>query len=469
MRKNQRRKMIFSLLLCFVLLLSAACSNQEALEDNVEENTDQTSVEESQEESTEISLDAAKANFTDDSYVFVDTRLSDAYNGWALDGISRGGHIPQAVDFPYHWTTLEVENRDEKLEEVLEAKGITPDKNVVVYDTNGQMASVVFDYLKEKGYENIQTFDLNLWINDESLELVKFSNFEKIVPASVVKMALEGEQPETFDTADIKVVEASWGPEDASYAKGHVPGTFHINTDLVEPEPEWMLASDEELESFALDYGFTKDDTVIVTSRNQMAAYRVAVVLEYMGVKDVRVLNGGLGAWERAGYDVETESHQPSPVESFGGSIPMNPEMVMTIPELKNALEKDTFTLVDNRTWDEHIGESTGYTYHDKKGRIPGAVYGYAGLSDSNSLDYFRNIDGTMRNPNEIKGLWQGQNIDLANELAFMCGSGWRAAEVFTYARVMGLEDVSLYSDGWIGWSNDLDNPIETGVPTSGE
>ncbi len=42
-----------------------------------------------------------------------------------------------------------------------------------------------------------------------------------------------------------------------------------------------------------------------------------------------------------------------------------------------------------------------------------------------------------------------------------MCGSGWRAAEVLTYAQVMGLDKVSMYSNGWIEWSGDPDNPIE--------
>ena len=34
-----------------------------------------------------------------------------------------------------------------------------------------------------------------------------------------------------------------------------------------------------------------------------------------------------------------------------------------------------------------------------------------------------------------------------------------------TYANVMGFDNTSLYSDGWIGWSNDTSNPTETGEP----
>lgn len=467
MEKIFRKKKIILLtgILLSMMMLLVACN--EDTNDSVVPDESQEEVVDKVEDSPYISLEEAKANYNNETYVFVDARLSDAYNGWALDGISRGGHIPNAVDFSYNWLTVEVDNQEEQLSKILETKGITRDKNIIIYDVEGTNALAVYDYLRAKDFEKVSMFDLNLWIEDETLALEKLPNYEKIVPADIVKAVLEGEKPETFENAkNIKVVEASWGPEDASYGKGHVPGTVHINTDLVEPEPEWMLAEPELLEKFALDYGFTKDDTVIVTGAEQMAAYRVAVVLDYMGVSDTRVLNGGLSAWQQAGYSVEMESHSPEPTDSFGGEIPMNPDVIMSIEELKVALSSDeNFTLVDNRTWDEFIGESSGYSYHDKKGRIPGAVYGYAGIENAYSMEYFRNIDNTMRNPQEVKELWLEQGIDFDNHLAFMCGSGWRAAEILTYARVMGLENTSLYSDGWIGWSNDPDNPYETGVP----
>ena len=41
----------------------------------------------------------------------------------------------------------------------------------------------------------------------------------------------------------------------------------------------WMLADDATLAGVAAKYGFTQDDTVIVTGEEQLAAYRVATVL----------------------------------------------------------------------------------------------------------------------------------------------------------------------------------------------
>ena len=293
-----------------------------------------------------------------------------------------------------------------------------------------------------------------------------YENYDRLVPADIVKEVIDGKTPETFEgSKNIKIVEASWGEESEAYSKGHVPTSVHINTDTVEPPPNWMLAGDEELAKFALDYGFTKDDTIIVTGPDVMASYRVAVVLRYIGVNDVRVLNGGNDAWVAAGYELETTSNAPVAGTNFGGEIPGNPDLIVTIPELKEELKSDDSVLVDNRSWEEYIGEVSGYSYHDKKGRIPGAVYGYAGTT-STTLEDYRNIDNTMRNADEIKVLWDKAGIDTNKKLIFMCGSGWRAAEVLTYANVMGYDNSALYSDGWIGWSNDASNPVETGDPT---
>ena len=381
--------------------------------------------------------------------------INDAFNGWKLDEVERGGHIKGAVDFSANWLTVDSKDKEKTLDKALETKGIEKDKNIVLYDANGKDAKEVANYLSEKGYKNLYTYNVADWAKDESLPMESYENYEMIVPATIVNDILDGKKPETFENSkNIKIVEASWGEESEAYSKGHVPTSVHINTDTVEPPPQWMLASDEELAKFANDYGFTKDDTVIVTGPDVMASYRVAVVLRYIGINDVRVLNGGNNAWTSAGYELETKSNKPVAGNDFGATIPANPDLIDTQAELKEMLKDSNNVLVDNRSWDEYIGKISGYSYHDKKGRIPGAVYGYAGTS-ATTLEDYRNIDNTMRNADEIKALWKDAGIDTNKHLMFMCGSGWRAAEVLTYANVMGFDNTSLYSDGWIGWSND--------------
>ena len=453
MIKTLRKKASLLSALVLTVTLFGGCSNEK-------ENNEVADI-----EIKTIATKELQDKLTDDSWVVVDTRINDAFNGWKLDNVERGGHIKGAVDFSANWLTVDADDKEKTLDKALETKGIDKDKNIVLYDANGKDAKSVANYLSEKGYKNLYTYNVADWAKDESLPMESYENYEMLVPATIVNDVLEGKKPETFENSnDIKIVEASWGEESEAYSKGHVPTSVHINTDTIEPPPQWMLASDEELAKFANDYGFTKDDTVIVTGPDVMASYRVAVVLRYIGIDDVRVLNGGNAAWTSAGYELETKSNKPVAGNNFGATIPANPDLIDTQAQLKEMLKDSNNVLVDNRSWDEYIGKVSGYSYHDKKGRIPGAVYGYAGTS-STTLEDYRNIDNTMRNADEIKALWKEEGIDTNKHLIFMCGSGWRAAEVLTYANVMGFDNTSLYSDGWIGWSNNTSNPTETGEP----
>ena len=453
MIKTLRKKASLLSALVLTVTLFGGCSNEK-------ENNEVADI-----EIKTIATKELQDKLTDDSWVVVDTRINDAFNGWKLDNVERGGHIKGAVDFSANWLTVDADDKEKTLDKALETKGIDKDKNIVLYDANGKDAKSVANYLSEKGYKNLYTYNVADWAKDESLPMESYENYEMLVPATIVNDILEGKKPETFENSnDIKIVEASWGEESEAYSKGHVPTSVHINTDTIEPPPQWMLARDEELAKFANDYGFTKDDTVIVTGPDVMASYRVAVVLRYIGINDVRVLNGGNNAWTSAGYELETKSNKPVAGNNFGATIPANPDLIDTQAQLKEMLKDSNNVLVDNRSWDEYIGKVSGYSYHDKKGRIPGAVYGYAGTS-STTLEDYRNIDNTMRNADEIKALWKEAGIDTNKHLIFMCGSGWRAAEVLTYANVMGFDNTSLYSDGWIGWSNNTSNPTETGEP----
>lgn len=412
-----------------------------------------------------------KENIGKEDWVVVDTRENDAYNGWKLDGVSRGGHIKGATDFSASWLSVDKKDKDETLDKALETKGISKEKNVVLYDTDGKDVKEVADYLAKKGYEKIYTYDIDDWANDVNNPMESYQNYEMLVPPSWVKDLIDGKKPETYSGGDYKIFEVSWGKESdsPSYLKrGHIPGAIHINTDDVEKGPLWNIISDEELEKFALENGITKDTTTVLYGDDSMAAFRVATTLKYMGVENVKVLNGGLDKWVNAGYDLEKTSNLKVAVEEFGDKIPANKDYIIGLDGAKELIkDKENSNLVDIRSWEEFIGKTSGYDYIKPKGRPDGAVWGHAG-SDAQSLQDYRNIDGTMINKDEIIKMWSEWGITPNQNLAFYCGTGWRAAEVLYYADVMGLKNIALYDGGWNEWSGNTGNepnPIVTGEP----
>lgn len=391
--------------------------------------------------------------------IVVDARSNDAYAGWAVGGNTMGGHIAGATDFSANWLTatfddqnnLDGMTREAHLEKYLADKKFTADASVIVYDENGTDAAAVAEYFASKGIANVKTFKLADWKED----LVTYANYKLYIPPTAVNDLIQGKEvAEVGVVKDLKILEISWGtPEESGYLTGHVPGALHVNSDDFDDENNvYMLESDETLFDLAKSLGITTESTVIATG-NPIFSTRMAIILEYLGVDNVYVMSGGTTGWTDAGFELETTDNKPVGVADFGTTTPKNPDLIDTVAEVQEKRSDANFVLVDNRTEEEYRGETSGYSYFDKAGRIEGAVYGFAGVGNSSSMLYYENLDSTMRNAYEIEEMWQGAGIDTSKHLSFYCGGGYRAAEVLWHAKVMGLENISLFADGWCGWA----------------
>ena len=267
----------------------------------------------------------------------------------------------------------------------------------------------------------------------------------------------------THPRRDFLLFEVGSGAPD-EYKAGHIPGSMYLNTNALECLPLWNRIPDKELESALLAHGITYDKTVVVYARGSTAAARVAVILLYAGVQDVRLLDGGYNAWAMAGFPIEIGENLPVPATAFGIGLPARPEIFAGIEEVKSMLADGNGVVVSVRSWAEYIGETSGYDFIEPKGRIAGAVWGHAG-SDKDRMEDYRSPDGTARPLEEIAANWRKQGITPERQVAFYCGTGWRASEAFFYAYAMEWKNISVYDGGWLEWSSDPSNPIETGIP----
>jgi thiosulfate/3-mercaptopyruvate sulfurtransferase len=189
---------------------------------------------------------------------------------------------------------------------------------------------------------------------------------------------------------------------------------------------------------------------------------RCAFIMLYAGVEDVRILNGGLQSWLDSGFEITTVPSKNEKV-SFGIDIPQKPEIAVDLEEAKEILASPDKNLVSVRSWREHIGEVSGYNYIEKKGRIPGAVFGDCG-TDAYHMENYRNLDHTMREYQEVAAKWEKIGVTPDKRNAFYCGTGWRGSEAFLNAWLMGWDKAAVYDGGWFEWSNN-NLPFETGVP----
>jgi molybdopterin synthase sulfurtransferase len=406
----------------------------------------------------------------------IDVRPVDAYNGWKMDGESRGGHIPGAASIPLKWF-----NYIDWIE-IVRKKEILPEDKILIYACNREDAETASKRFLNSGYSdiNIYTRFLPEWTMDRSLPLGHLPRFRYLVHPGWVKDLISGGKPDEYNNSRFVVLHAHYKNREA-YLSGHIPGAIDIDTlDLEAPET-WNRRSPSELKAALENHGITSETTVVLygkymhpdnndpfpgSAAGDIGAMRCAFIMVYAGVKDVRVLNGGFQSWLDAGFEVSYSDEKKQPVKEFGASIPVHSELAVDTPEAKEMLKSKDAELVCVRSPSEYIGEVSGYNYIEAKGRIPGAIFADCG-SDAYHMENYRNLDHTTRQYTEISEIWTKNGITPDKHLAFYCGTGWRGSEAWFNAWLMGWPRVSVYDGGWFEWSNDPANPYETGIPES--
>ena len=419
-----------------------------------------------------------RERLSDDSLTIVDVRPLPAYNGWRLEGESRGGHIPGAMAFPGEW----LKSVDEaEVARLLESKGIVAGREVVFYgysrnDVSSFNARLVGPEVLLRHYEG----GWHEWVADADAPVERLFKYERLVHPRWLRELLRGGHPEHAPDRPFLLFHVNFGVSE-EYEENHLPGALYLDTNLLESSVDWNRRSPDEIDAAVRTLGITSDTTVILYGRDtegdanekwpgrragQIAACRAALILQYAGVADIRILDGGYDAWVRSGNALETTRREPTPVTSFGPSIPKHPEVILDLDDAKRILsDPDKAALVSVRTWNEHIGRVSGYNYITPAGRIAGDVWGNCG-SDAYHMQHYRNVDNTMRPYPEIAANWAAAGITPDKWVAFYCGTGWRASETWFYAYLMGWPRVAVYDGGWFEWSQDpVNNPIELGEP----
>ena len=324
---------------------------------------------------------------------------------------------------------------------------------------------------KEKTQESTEETAKASEKSEDNVEVEPVETRTVYVTPQWVQSALDGEQ-EGYE--DILIAEVGYGPVEncESYNAGHVPGAIYVDNCEVEDatgseEGAYNLLAADEVVEYMLDHGITKDTKVVLYGGDVSGTARQAFAYLWAGVEDVKIINGGIGAWEDAGYDTETEENAGEKAEEFGTEAPAHSEYRLDIKDAKDKLETDeNFKLVSIRSEEEWLGETSGYNYMDKAGEPEGAVWG-KGSESSTDVNGFLNDDGTVKDLAGFEEEWADCDFTLDNELSFYCGTGWRACVPFLVLYENGYDNISVYDGGWYEWLMHDDYPVQVGDPAS--
>lgn len=245
-----------------------------------------------------------------------------------------------------------------------------------------------------------------------------------------------------------------------AYGESHLPGAIYVdlNEDLAAPpspyEGRHPLPTQGSLERAARAWGLVQGEAVVVyDDASGMAAARAWWLLRHAGVGDVRILDGGLGAWRAAGVPLESGDVAPIPSEielSWGH---------MGVIDADAAAEFSlTGVLLDARAVERYRGESE--PIDPRAGHIPGAI---SAPTQDNLGD-----DGTFLAPGALRSRFAALGVHGSRAVAVYCGSGVTAAHEIAALAEAGFA-ASLYPGSWSQWSNDEERPVAAGAEPGDE
>ncbi|MCU6795583.1 sulfurtransferase [Paenibacillus sp. WQ 127069] len=259
---------------------------------------------------------------------------------------------------------------------------------------------------------------------------------------------------------DTVVADVRFSPKEPLYGKeayerGHLPGAVFVDfkRDLTDSPKEHggrsPIPSSEDLAKTFGNLGIDRSTTVVVYEDvNGPAASRLWWLLKYVGVEDVRILDGGYEAWVQAGQSVTSE--QPTLTSRTLEPI-VQEHLLADVNAVRAAIETNGIKLVDSRDSNQYLGLEA--PFDPIAGHIPSA------------LNYFwkdgLEQNGNWKSPEELKAHFAG--LEREEEIIVYCGSGISATPNVLALQEAGFTNVKLYAGSWSDWISYKDNPIAVG------
>lgn len=236
----------------------------------------------------------------------------------------------------------------------------------------------------------------------------------------------------------------------AAYEAGHLPGAVFVDLDrelAAPPGPRGRhpLPDLAEFGAAMRRAGVSAGTPVVVYDGGQgWAAARAWWLLQATGHPNVRVLDGGLTAWQGP---LSTEV--PTPAQ--GDFAPL--------PEATGVLDADSAAelagsgvLLDARAGERYRGEVE--PIDRVGGHIPGAL----------SAPTMENVgpDGRFLPAADLRDRFKALGVSGDAPVGVYCGSGVSAAHEALALAIAGIPP-ALYVGSWSEWSNDPSRPVAVG------
>ena len=244
------------------------------------------------------------------------------------------------------------------------------------------------------------------------------------------------------------------------FAVGHIEGAKHLDiygVSLNDSAPEPLEAFLTIFHALFGARGVSIDRPVVIYDHESgERAARAVWLLAVLDHPNVKLLDGGTGAWVASGRPlvcvgevaapIAPEKAPPTPPPFPGGR---RLEYLATRFDVDRAIDDEATVIVDVRRMSEYEGTEKRTR---RVGTIPGAVHVFwrDHLDDS----------GALRPAEAVKALYLSKGVTSDKTVIAFCQGGYRSASTFLTLTALGYPRVRNYIGSWGEWGNRDDSRI---------
>lgn len=172
-------------------------------------------------------------------------------------------------------------------------------------------------------------------------------------------------------------------------------------------------------------------------------------ILRQAGIKNAKLLEGGITAWKAAGGEV-TKNKVTAKAAKFSISA-YKPNYCVTTEWVNNNIGKPGLVILDVRTDAEYLGKIRPFQ-EKRAGHLPGAI--------NIDRESFLTSDNLFKTPEEIQSMLAQYGVTPDNEIVVYDTAGVRSAFVTMALRYSGFLKSMNYDSGFQAWAGNEELPL---------
>ena len=252
---------------------------------------------------------------------------------------------------------------------------------------------------------------------------------------------------------DLVIIDVRGQGAYTSHIPGAVHSTWHEYSDPQATAKGLLDPDVARLEKRLQALGVNNSSDVVVYANpfdNWGDEGRMFWMLQYLGHKSVKILDGGWPKWTAEHRRYEHEPVRPKP-GNFTASI--QPDVIIDKQELKKMVKSPhrDRVIVDARSVEEYAGKEIDGL--PRSGHIPSAV--------NIPWSGFLRQDATVKPLSVVREMFHAFGMNEQQEVITYCLGGLRSAWVYFLLKLAGYERVRNYPGSWWEWSRDFAAPAE--------